>query len=145
MPVDVSGQHRVEAGRDIRAANDVGRGREHVVARSHSRPFDALVQAEESHISADVEPSRRVQQIAKSASHGVAFGWKARQRHAHTTHLGDERPRLVENVNPRMLGKAEVWQSPALVVARDDENRDASVRDTRQGLERLIGQTRHGA
>jgi hypothetical protein len=44
-----------------------------------------------------------------------------------------------------MLREANVWKSAALVIAGDDEDGYASVRDTRQRLERLIGKARYRA
>ena len=61
VPVDMSRQHRVEASWDVGAANDVGCRREGVIPWPNARPFDALMQAEESHIGVDVAPSRRLQ------------------------------------------------------------------------------------
>ena len=101
------------------------------------------MQAEESHVRGDVTPSRRVQKLGKPRSYGVTLRRKTRQRHARAAYLGNERARPVEDVNPRMLREANVWKSAAFVVAGDDEDRYASVRDTRQRLEGLIGQARH--
>jgi hypothetical protein len=137
MPVKVPGQDGRKTAGNLAAPNDVCGGGEHVVRRTNGRSLDALVKTEHADVGIDHGVFRGGQQVREPRPHVVTLGWKPGYRDASTAHLRYERPRSVEDMNARMLGEPQVRYATALVVARNNEDRNASVCNVSQRLERL--------
>jgi len=137
MPVNVPRQHGRKTAGKVAAPDDIRGGSEHVVRRTNRRSLDALVKTEHADVGIDQGVFRGGQQVREPRTHVVTLGWKPRYRDASTAHLGHERPWSVEDMNVRMLGEPQVRYATALVVARNNEDRNASIRDASERLERL--------
>ena len=135
--MDVARQHRREVAWYIGGANDVGCGGKGVVRGADRCAFDALVNAQQPMAGAHIGESCAGHQVRKPGAHGVAFGWKAGQRHAGVPDFHDEGSRTVEDMDPRMLCEPEVRDTATLVIARNDKHGHAAIGDSRQWLERL--------
>ena len=135
--MDVPGQDRREPDRDVSCSNDVGGGGEGEVGRSDHRAFHALVEDEQARVRTESLPSGGRDQIREPGSNVVPFRRKPCKRDAPPSHVGDERSRAIEQMDPRVLREPDLRNSSALVVAGDDEDRNPTIGDTCQRLESL--------
>ena len=140
MPVNVPGQHGSELRRDISAANHVRCGGERKVARSDHRAFDAVVDAEKPMVGFVAVPVRLVDQRGKLGSDIVTLVWKSRQCDPRASDVHGERAWDIEDVDVRVRQEARVRKARPLMVAGDDEDRNAEIGDSPQ---RLVGLVRN--
>ena len=137
VPVDVAGQDSGELPREVLPADYVWSVAEREVRRAHGRPFDTLMEAEESDVGGLRIPLRRGQDLVKPRTNATLERESA-QVHESSPNLQRESPWSIEQVDAGVGGEPGVGDSGSLVVARHHEDRDAGVRDSLQRLECLV-------
>jgi hypothetical protein len=137
VPVDVTGQHRCKAWRNIAGADDVSRRRERVVCRPNRGTLDALVEAEEPDVGAHLGTSGAGNEVIEPAADVIPFRGNASDGDSNAPNFCDKCPWPVEDVNSRMLREPQVRDATPLMVPRHHVNRYAAIGDACEWLERL--------
>ena len=141
VAMDVAREHRRELRQDVGCAHHVVGRSERVVRWPDGSAFDAVMQAQQAMRCRGVATAGLCEKLRKAAAHVAAFVRKPGKRDRLIAHLHAERARAIEDVDLRVHGETCVRQARAFVIAGDDEDRDAALRNPTQRLECLI---RHG-
>ena len=98
------------------------------------------MQAEQVNAGLHVGITSSCNEVFESATNVIPFRRKPGQRYANATYFGDKSPRLVEDVDVRMLRESHVGKAATLMVPRHDIDRDATIG---YALERFEGLPDH--
>ena len=102
-----------------------------------------MVNAQHVEVRPGTLPAGFFDERSKPCSNVAALVRKSSERNRRPTNLGDERARTVEDVDVLMHRESCVRKTRPFVIAGNDEDRHAEVRDTTKRVERLIGDGRH--
>ena len=139
MSVDVAAQHRCHVAGQLRARDHVGAVAEREFPGTARGSLHAVVEAEQLHVRVRC-PARRGGEELAEARADVARVREPCEGDAHAPALEHDRARPVEDVEPGVQREKRVGDSPALVIAGEQQDRDPGVRDRPEGRQGGIGE-----
>ena len=142
MPVNVTGEHRREAGWNRAARDDIRRIAEREIGRTDGRAFNSLVDAEQPHVRRHGSPACLIEKRREPLADSIPLVRKSCDRHGDATHVQQKRPRAIEDVNPRMCGEQRIRYRRPFVIAGNDDDRHAGIGNPFQRLERAEDEPR---